>query len=458
VTSRLLRAAAALLAFSFLAAASAGVDAQPSTAAGSSPPPGPPPGSPPGLDRSSPVPAINAFAADLYRRLADREGNLFFSPASLVTALAMTYGGARGRTAAEMAEVLHLPGGAEDPASSPSDRPTPSRSSDPAGVHASFGRLLHALTEPREVPVYDREAGKTTHAPAYDLEIANALWVQRDFALREEFLSLVRQHYGAGASPVDFRDAPAARDRINAWAAEATRDKIRDLIPPGLLDSQTRLVLTDAIYFRSNWEHEFLPSATDEAEFRLAAAGGPVRVPMMHAQREYRYAEDNRLQAVELPYLEGELALVVLLPRAVDGLGEIERNLTGDGLRQTLDGLEPETVQLSLPRFRFESAFLLSEVLQAMGMASAFSDTADFSGMTGEAQLQIGEVVHKAFVALDEKGTEAAAATAVIEKLGAAMTAPEPVGFTADHPFLFLIRHQASGAILFLGRVADPRA
>ena len=385
-------------------------------------------------DDSKVAEAVNAFATDLYARLSSEEGNLFFSPASISTALAMTYAGARGTTASEMAKVLHF---------------------DLAGdsLHQEYGALLAKLNTP---------------APSYELRVANALWGQKirtakgpDVAngssyYKQDFLDLVQKHYGGGFRELDFAQSEAARGVINEWVEEQTNRKIANLIPSGVLSAYTRLVLTNAIYFKGTWTRQFSKDATIDRPFHLAEGGG-VAVPMMSQTEDFLYAEEPGLQVLEMPYKGGDLSMVVFLPEAGKSLSEFERRLDAARLKALVDGLVRAEVTVLLPRFKTTRQLELSEILKAMGMPTAFSpDAADFSAITEAERLYISRVIHKAFVDVNEEGTEAAAATAVAMAPASAAMEPPKV-FKADRPFLFIIRDTESGAILFMGRVSDPR-
>jgi len=380
------------------------------------------PATPP-LGGASVADASNRFAFDLYGRLRGQGGNLFFSPYSLSSALAMTSAGARGETARQMAAVLHLPGGA-------------------AGVHAAYAALGADLNAP----------GKP-----YELAVTSALWGQKGYGFLPDFLALLKTHYGAPLAELDFAaDTEAARRTINAHVEKATRDRIKDLIAEGQLAAETRLVLTNAIYFKGRWRWTFDKTLTSDEEFFLAP-DRKVRVPMMRDGREFPYADLGDFQALALPYTGGRLAMVVLVPKKPDGLAALEKSLSAAKVAECLARMRAQEVQVALPRFTMTTAFLLRETLAAMGMGDAFDFAkADFSGMNGGKEpLWIGQVIHKAFVEVNEEGTEAAAATAVVAE-GREAPAPPPV-FRADRPFLFLIRDVRSGCILFLGRLADPR-
>jgi serpin B len=360
------------------------------------------------------------FALDLYGRLRSKEGNLFLSPYSISTALAMTYAGAGGETAAQMAKTLHFTLGQEK-------------------LHPALAELTSRL----------RAGEKRGH----QLKVANALWLQQDHGFLPAFLALNRTLYGAGLREVDFVHAiEPSRKVINAWAEKETEGKIKDLLQPDDLDGNTRLVLTNAVYFKAAWASPFDKKSTRAQPFRVTAER-KVQVPMMSQFGLFRAFADDKLQAVELLYKGGGASLVVLLPREQDGLGALEARLTRANLKQWLGGLQPSVVQVVLPRFEAAGAFRLKDVLAAMGMPLAFRPlAADFSGMDGKRELYLQAAVHKAFVRVDEEGTEAAAASAMLGGAGGL-----PAMFIADHPFLFLIRDHRTGSILFLGRVTEPR-
>jgi serpin B len=371
----------------------------------------------------------NAFAADLYQQLATQEGNLFFSPASIHTALAMTYAGARGQTAEQMAGTMHY-----------------STAGEP--LHAAFEKFIEQLHSPSK-----------THAgrPTYALYMSNALWGQEGFPYRPEFVALNKQYYDAGLTSLDFRtDADGSRSTINQWVESKTNDKIKDLLAPGAIDADTRLVLTNAIYFKADWAEQFMKEATSDGDFHTAD-GTVISLPMMHDIKPGSVLQTDTFQAATLPYVGGDLSMTIYLPRERDGLPALEKQMTAKNLAQWQSQFKPDRINWTLPRWKFSSQFSLADTLAAMGMPQAFSDQADFTGMTAGDPLKISAVIHKAFIAVDEAGTEAAAATAV----GMALTAAEvdePVSFVVDHPFLFTIRHEATGAILFMGRVVNPQA
>jgi serpin B len=363
----------------------------------------------------------NKFAVDLYQKLQGLEGNLFFSPYSISTALAMTYAGARADTQTQMAQALHfLP--------------------DQKRLHPIFALLAKKLGE----------AGEKGYV---QLRIANALWPRKGDKFLKAYLALMKTLYGVRFTPVDFGEEDKARHIINNWVAEKTDNKIKDLIASGVLDAGTRLVLVNAIYFKGDWASPFDAGLTSQAPF-LAASGGPIQVPMMTLKHTFMYAEDEKLQALELPYAGDHLSMFLLLPRENDGLAKLEESLAVEFLDNWTKALAENEVDVFLPRFELTFPFRLDDTLKTMGMIDAFSGKADFSGMDGSKELFIGAILHKAFVTVNEKGTEAAAATAVAMQTKA--LAFQPIIFRADHPFVFLIRENRTGSILFMGRVMDP--
>ncbi len=380
------------------------------------------------LDLSALVAGGNRFAADLYRRLCHEDGNLFFAPASISTALAMTFAGAAGQTAAEMAQTLHFH--AED------DQ-----------LHLRMQALQQLLNS-------------TDDTQGVRLSIANRLWGQQSYDFLTPFLDVTREQYAAELARLDFQQTEAARQTINAWVEQQTQGKITDLLPPGVLSAATKLVLTNAVYFHGSWASPFDPDQTRDEEFHLTQAES-VTVPTMFRTGMYQYSEPEGLQLLDLPYGDGSLSMIVLLPREREGLADLEARLTDDNLQQWIAGLRRRpVVEVHLPRFQSTSQFELSDTLQTLGLKSAFNaGSADFSGMTGERDLFLAAVIHKAFVDVNEEGTEAAAATGAVMAPTSAIggTPPPPPVFRADHPFVFLIRDNRTGALLFMGRTIDPR-
>lgn len=371
--------------------------------------------------------AGNAFAWDLFHQLGQRPGNLFFSPASIDLALVMTWTGAREGTAADMGRVLHLDG---------------RQAGRPETVSAAYGQLQRSL-----VPT----DGRST------LQVANRLWGLPGFPFRSEFLQTLERDFAAGLEAVDFQGDPeGARQTINAWVEENTGNKIRDLLPPGSLGPNHRLVLTNAVYFLADWQRKFQGSDTRERPFFLAD-GQEIAWPAMHQTTPFAYAADDLAQVVVLPYRSGALEMVVVLPRGRDGLAELEQRLDEALLEGWLAAAAETRVRLQLPKFTLTGEFSLNRELGALGMGAAFSPAADFSGMAPGGGLFISDVIHKSFIDVFEEGTEAAAATAVNIRVTSMPAPQEAVDFIADHPFVFLIRHVSSGQVLFLGRLADPR-
>jgi serpin B len=365
-----------------------------------------------------------AFALDLYKQLQTAKGNLFFSPFSISAALAMTYAGARENTARQMAAALHF-------------------TEAPDRLHQSLGELLSQLNSVQE-------------ETDVELRVANALWAQKGYQFLDEFIRVVRQSYQAELNQADFAAADeAARQAINTWVERQTNQKIKDLIPPGVLNALTRLVLVNAIYFKGFWESQFKPADTRDMDFWLSA-DTTVKLPLMRQKHEFGYWENEWLQMLEMPYKDKSLSLVVLLPKEKSGISELEQKLTLENMMTWQNNLRTRKVIVFFPKFKIESKFSLSQILASMGMRDAFDPNhADFSAMVGKKELHISAVIHKAFVEVNEEGTEAAAATGVV--VGVTSIAPSPPIFKADHPFVFFIRDNASQSILFLGRLADPR-
>jgi serpin B len=376
-------------------------------------------------DRATVAEGNNAFAVALYGQLRNQGGNLFFSPESISTALAMAYAGAAGDTASEMAKTLHF-------------------TLPPEQLHAAMGGLLGDLNAAHD---------------DYQLSVANALWAQQGYTFLDAFLKLLKTDYGAGLNQVDFKGATeAARLTINQWVEQKTQDKIKDLLQPGALRPSTRLVLTNAIYFKGDWQTQFDKTQTKDEDFYLSPAK-TASAPLMHREGSFRYFDGGTFQLLEIPYKGKDLSMIVLLPKDRGGLTGLEQSLTTANLGQWLSQLSPVSkVIVTLPKFKSTLQFELSTTLRAMGMADAFTGNADFSGMTGHRDFAISEVVHKAYIDVNEEGTEAAAATSVTMR-AMAMRAPQqpPPVFRADHPFLFVIRDNRSASILFMGRTADPR-
>jgi serpin B len=376
-------------------------------------------------DRQKVAAGNTTFALNLYGQLREQPGNLFFCPFSVSTALAMTSVGARAETARQMAAVLHS-------------------KLEPARQHAAFEELLRLLET-------------SAQAPGWELHLANALWAHREYAFLPEFIAICQKHYQAAVQTVDFVGAlEQARQTINRWVSERTAGKIKELVPAGVLDLTTRLVLTNATYFKGQWATRFDPQKTADDTFRRADLR-EIPVRMMHQTGTFGYLELPGCQLLELRYAGEALSMVILLPPAPDGLPTLENSLDAARLSDWLSRLEPRQVQVSLPKFALSSQFRLDRALRALGMTDAFDPSrADFSGMDGTRNLYIGAVLHQAFIEVNEEGTEAAGATAVVMKIRAGPQERIPI-FRADHPFLFLIRDLRTDTMLFLGRLADPQ-
>jgi len=370
--------------------------------------------------------AINAFGLDLYARMAATPGNLVVSPASIALALGMARAGAKGQTAAEMDEVLH---------------------NLAADANPGWLNALDAALAQRSGTFKDAAGRDLTVA----LRTANAPFAQKNMALEQAYLDALASRYGAGLRLVDYIGATeAARKAINAWVGDQTDQRIPELLVPGVLTRDTRLTLVNAIYLKAAWQDPFEASATASGTF-TNADGKAVTIPLMHETTSLRYAKGNGWQAVEIPYGGGSLAMTVILP---DDPAAFERGFDAATLDQITGALAATQVTLALPKFSIETKAQLADLLRALGMPTAFTAGADFSGITKATQLAISDVIHQANIDVDEKGTTAAAATAVV--LRATGMPTHPVTVTVDHPFLFALRDVPTGVVLFLGRVADP--
>jgi len=378
-----------------------------------------------GKDWPDVVNANNQFAFDLYRNLNAQETgkNIFVSPYSISTALAMAYEGSRGATRKQMAGVFYF------------DMPDAAR-------QAGFAALLEQTT-----------AGPGKH---YKLNVANALWGQKSYHFEPAFTHAIDKFYGGGFNEVDFQgDKSATVNKINTWVEDKTAGKIKGIIHPGDIDESTRLVITNAIYFKGDWESPFKKAATKDEAFHLDG-GKTVQAPMMRQTGRFRFLRENGLAAIELPYSDNDLSMIAILPDGdIDKLGE---NLSLEKFQQISAGMWPQQVDILLPRFKFDTRYVLGGNLSAMGMPDAFNGrSADFSGITGSKNLYISSVIHQAMIDVNEEGSEAAAATAIgMSAMSARSNRPET--FRADRPFLFMIVHNSTGSILFMGRVSNPPA
>ena len=385
------------------------------------------------------VDANSTFAFDLYHTLrATSDGNLFFSPYSISLAFAMTYAGARGETEHQMADTLQF--------LLPQDR-----------LHPAFNRLDFQLSS-------RSGGGDGEDGGGFQLNIANAVWGQKDYDFLDTYLDKLAESYGAGVRPVDFKESPEeSRITINDWVADRTGERIRDLIPQNAIDRLTRLVLTNAIYFKARWFHTFEEGLTDVGPFYLLDGGeSEASMMKMEGDRSLGYFRGEGYQAVKLLYEDGETSMTILLPDA-GTFREFEESMDANLVAGILGDIEDEDVVLTMPKFKFDSDFKLNDALKIMGMRNAFSESAsDFSGVDGRSCmamdnpcLLISGAFHKAFVTVDEEGTEAAAATAIITRAQSATIDPT-IEVSVDRPFIFLIQDEETRAILFLGRVVDP--
>jgi len=363
--------------------------------------------------------ANNQFAFKLYGAYKSKDGNIFFSPYSIFSALAMTYEGARGKTADEMLSVFGFP-------------------KDDSLRRKILLKLNNNINK----------KGKK-----YKLSTANALWAQKDYKFLDNYFKLIDQYYGANVTNLDFgAKVEESRETINQWVEKKTDNKIKNLIPQGAIDPLTRLILTNAIYFKGIWADKFDKSATSEKGFRTKP-DNIVKVQMMNQNKRFNYAETDALQILEIPYQDNELSILILLPKK-DEIKTLEDSLTFEKLSEYKKILKNEEVDVSIPRFKFETKYEIKDDLARMGMPTAFSlRAADFSGMTGKQDLYIGRVIHQAFVEVNEEGTEAAGATAVLMEANGMEISRM---FNADHPFIFFIQEKETGVILFMGRVSDP--
>ncbi|HPI29762.1 MAG TPA: serpin family protein [Bacteroidales bacterium] len=365
----------------------------------------------------------NRFAFDLYKNISTKPENMFYSPYSISTAMAMTYTGARGNTEKQMGAVMHFPPNSMD-----------FNNQNNAGL-----KEINALNDGNALNTYT----------------ANSIWAQKDFKFKENFIGALKDSYLSSLHTVDFiKETEQSRLLINKWVETETKEKIKDLIQPGLIDYLTRMVLVNAIYFKADWETAFdgtltkkMPFFQDETKQELC--------DFMFAERDFKfYEQEDGLKAIEVPYSKGKMSMLVILPKDINGIFGLTKETGLDWYNKINSGLAMKKVKLWLPKFKTTSEFELSEMLQQMGMKDAFTDNADFSGMTGKKDLKISKVIHKAFVEVNEAGTEAAAATAVVMRVKS-MPVNQPE-FKADHPFLFIIKENTQNRILFMGNIFNP--
>ena len=368
----------------------------------------------------------NQFSFGLYNEIkSNSNDNLFYSPFSISTAMAMVYAGARNETALQISKTLKFPADEK--------------------FHSDYKRLLTNLDEGAKGSI--------------QLNIANCLWAQKDFKFLDSYFDQVLTNYNSELKNVDFID-PAEREKtrheINLWVAQKTNERIQDILAPGTLTDRTRLVLVNAIYFYGDWAYPFEKHATSPKDFILIG-GSKYRVPFMNQKKSYRYYEDDNIKAIEIPYKDDKACMMIILPHATDGITILDQSFNEKFFRKISDEFTFEQVHLSLPKFETTYEISLGETLSDMGMPRAFSDLgADFSGMTGKRDLYISDVIHKAFIKVDEKGTEAAAATAVVMEIAIARPQSDIKIFNADHPFIFCIKDNTTGSILFMGRMMKP--
>ncbi len=380
-------------------------------------------------DVAAQVAGNTAFALDLYHQLrAGSDDNLFFSPHSIEVALAMTWAGARTDTESSMAGALHF-------------------ELEQTRLHPVFNHI--------DLELGSRgEGAEGADGEGFRLNVVNAIWGQVGYTFLDGFLDVLALHYGAGLWLMDFSaDPDGAAEKINVWVEEVTENRIEDLIPPGVIDADTRMVLINAIYFNAAWASPFEEKDTKDGEF-YTLAGGTVSVPMMRQELEYAYAEGEGYQAVEIPYDGEDLSMLILVP-GMGTLGEFEQRLDAAFLADLKGSMQWGVVKLTMPRWELDGAtFSLKELLMELGMGVAFTAAADLSGMNGRRDLMIQDVLHQAFIKVNEAGTEAAAATAVI--VGETGIPPQGPDITLDRPFIYLIKDRPTGQILFVGRVVDP--
>lgn len=376
------------------------------------------------IDLQSLVRGNTAFALDVYQNVRLNEGNIFFSPYSISTAFAMTYAGARCETQKQMAGVFRF-------------------SLDPNLLHPAFSELQAHFQELQE------------HRP-FRLNIANALWIQKEYELLKAFVEMNQKYYRANLFNLDFhKDPEGSRLKINDWVEDKTKGKIRDLLPGGAIKTFTRLVLTNTIYFKAEWQNTFNAHYTKDQDFWITSEE-KIKVQMMSQKDRFGYRENEAFQILEMPYIRRDLSMVVFLPQKKDGLPDLESNLTPKTLEEWTSNLNRQQVNVLFPKFTTTQNLDLKKILKDLGMLDAFAENADFSGMEPKKELYITDALHKAFIDVDEVGTEAAAATAV--SVGVTSSPPPKVVpvFRADHPFFYLIKDNQTGSILFMGRLTKP--
>ncbi len=363
---------------------------------------------------------MNIFTFNMYNQLSiENNENIFFSPYSIFVALAMTYEGAEGETAEEMQSILQFP------------------QNDEVSL-CSFGRIYNLLNIDKE----------------YTLNTANALWTQKDYNFLDDYLNFINNYYMGKATNVDFKNSEQSANIINEWVEKNTKGLIKDLLSASDIDPLTKLILTNAIYFKGIWKYQFDPEDTIDAEFEIST-DETINTPMMSISNneiEFNYYETNDIQILEMPYKGDELSMIFILPKD-NNISNLENELNYENFIDWSNMLSETNVQVSIPRFSLEDEYNLKEHLKNMGMNAAFSGDADFSGMTGDKDLFVGKIKHKAFIEVNEQGSEAAGATSVHMVL---KSAPATM-FNADHPFIYLIQHKETNTILFMGKLVNPQ-
>jgi serpin B len=365
------------------------------------------------------------FAIDIYQKIRSESDNIFFSPYSISTAFAMTYVGARSETEKQMAQVFHF-------------------SLAQGQFHPAFSELQSILQSLQEE--FD-----------FKLNIANALWLEKSYSLLSEFLEVNQKYYDANLFHLNFKeDTEKSRLKINDWVEEKTEEKIKNLLAEGVITALTRLVLTNTIYFKAEWEMQFNPDITKKDDFWMTTEN-KTEVQMMYQKSYFGYMENDDIQVLEMRYKGEALSMFVILPKKIDGLCDLESHLSSETLNKWTSNIKRKEVRVYMPKFKTTQDLNLKKILVSMGLADAFSLNADFSGMEPKKELYITDAVHKAFIEVDEAGTEAAAATAVGIGMKTALPIEEPPVFRADHPFFFVIRNNTTESIIFMGRLANPR-
>ena len=367
----------------------------------------------------------NLFMIKAYKYLSETEGekNIFISPYSIQSALAMTFAGSAGTTEEEMAKALEFPG-------------------NTIAFHENFGKLTNGIND-------ISEKGEM------QLSVANSLWLAENYKFLDEFLRINKTYYNTETTNLDFSESEKARKTINDWVSEKTNDRIKDLIPKGILDALTKLILTNAVYFKAEWAEQFKKGSTQKAEF-MTMDNKAVETDMMNLKHSFPYMENEDIQLIEMPYKGGDASMFVILPKKKNDLKEIEKVLDWKKIEKYMGQLSIKQADVYFPKFKMSLEYELRKLMTNLGMKAAFDKVADFSRMNGNKDLYISAIIHKTFVEVDETGTEAAAATAVVMRMKSAMPDPDYKTFKADHPFFYFIRENVSGTVLFAGRVTDP--